>query len=146
MASDMRVVKGTRFQYSTDNGSTYTTLTDMVDIGSPAMAKSPKVDKTPLDPTGGHEYTPGLPDYGEQDFKQMWNHARQAALMALYLQTILWRILYPDAALDANKSHDDFTGYICDLGKEPMSSVDGRLIIVGKVQLTGQPTFTQGTP
>lgn len=145
MAAQMIFVKGTRLRYGPD-GVSWTTLADLVEIGSPPSAKRPKVDKTPLDPaTSFREYSFGLAEAGEQKFKQLYLASREAALHAVEGVNQYWQILYPDATLDANKSHSDFQGTITEITKEALSSADARLVIDCTVTVTGAVTFTQGS-
>ncbi len=147
MAADCTLAKGVQFWYSTNSGSSYTQLTDLVSLGSPGGAKAAEVEKTPLDPTDNtKEYASGLEEPGAHDFKQFWNDDREIALRALKgVAGVLWRTYYPDRTLLANRSHEDYMGTLNELSKEELGSADARLILVAKVKITGAVTFTGAT-
>jgi hypothetical protein len=150
MASDCTLVKGTRLLYGTDGTTFPNTLADVVELGPPGQVKRPKIDKTPLDPaTTNREYAVGLGDPGMQNFKQLWNRTREAALQSLVAAgtPVYWRILYPDSPsnTDANKSHSDFTGILSGCTKETLSSADSRLVLDCEITISGAVTFTAGT-
>ncbi len=146
-AADCTLVKGVQFWYSTNSGSTYTQLIDMVDLGSPGTPTTEQIEKTPLDPTTNQkEYTGGMEDPGEHSFMQLWSGDREVVLQALKnVNTTMWRIYYPDRTILAKRSKDDYTGTLIELSKEKMDGASKRLVLVGKIKVSGAVTFTNRT-
>jgi hypothetical protein len=138
--------KGSRLYYST-NGTTYTELTNLVEMGSPDSGSPEQIDETPLNPTNSRrEYVPGLIDTTVFPFKQYWNKTRYALLLPYISNgiTLYWRVTSPDNATPANASRWDFQGNL-KKWMAPEFKVTTSLIIDAEVQITGDITFTQGS-
>lgn len=87
--------KGITLSYKTSTGSTYTELTDLLEI--PALGgTADKVETTTLaDDT--KRYIKGLKDYGDLSFKFNYDKTQFEALSAL-TGVINWKVELPDAS------------------------------------------------
>lgn len=144
MPVDAIVAAGLRLWYSTDGGSTWLELTDLEKVGEPMAKESPDVPLTTLTQTA-QEFAAGLQNNGTLDFTQYWNKTRYGVLNAQYGKTIDWKISYPDAALEANKTKMVAKGYINRLAPSGADSQDTPLTITCKVKITGAVAFTAGS-
>jgi hypothetical protein len=142
VAVDTLLADGTKLLYST-NGTTYTELPDMSEIGSPGSPNVPDVDVTPL--AGGivfRQFRPGLQDPGEFTFKQKYNAARMTLLKGRERTSTWWRITYPDLA---TPSKFEFVGYPKLVNMSGPGNPDDELNIECTVKVTGAVTWTAGS-
>lgn len=145
MAADASLAYGARLYYSTD-GSTYTELTDIVEIGSPGEPEAPDVDVTPINPsTAYREFKSGLLNAGEFSFKQHWNKTRFTTLRGRLRTSTYWRLVFPDNATPANASKAEFVGPVKKCTTDPMNDADDEIHIMCTVKVSGAITWTEGS-
>ena len=144
MAVSATLGQGTRLYYSS-NGSDYTELTDLVEIGPPGDPDIEQIEATPLNPTGNsREYLNGLEENGEFNFSQYWTKGRQTTLRAIRGLTRYYKVVCPDNATPANASTYVFQGNLRKC--QPAGFRRGQPVQIDcRVQLTSAITFTEGS-
>ena len=127
---------GTSISYSTDGGTTFTTLGCVYDAIKPYDTSVEDIDTTCHDsPNHTRTFIPGLIDEGSAEFsvRREPGSTQDSALRALLRQTLDWQIEYPNGATDA------FEGYISKLGSEvPMG--DGTIAQNISIKISGPVT------
>lgn len=144
MAADGILGLGARLYYST-NGTDYTELTDLEEIGPPQDETFEQIENTPLNPTNRRrEYLNGLVDSGSFTFKQKYKKARMTALRGRLNATTYWKIMFPDGSTSSNGSTFVFQG---NLTKCPSSPLQKSVVVTidCEVKITGDITFTEGS-
>ena len=147
MAVDAILTYGVKLYYSTDNVS-FTVLSDMKQIGAAGSPERPDADVTPLDPSDLYrEFKQGLATSGECECMQFYNKTRMTLLDGYFsANTILyWRIVLPDATLEANRSKVQFAARIKRLTTSTFDDPDKPVTIDFNLKISGKPTFTAGS-
>lgn len=135
MAADAILGLGTRVYYSTD-GTTYTELTDIMEVEGAPDPEVETVESTPLNPTAyAREFLAGLVNWGKFNFKQYWNKTRFSLLRGRVRTTTYFRFSYPDT------SKDEFATIVTKVKPEGASK-NTPIAIAVQSQITGAPTFT----
>lgn len=128
---------GTILEYSTDNGSTWQQIANLLDI-KPAGKTSNKIKKTTHSTTGGsNQYRAGLGEPGETEATLMYDKTALNVLNGIYREDAQWRVTYNDEATDV------WGGYLAEI--KPNTPLDGDATIEIKIQHSGADTFTPGT-
>lgn len=141
MAVDALLGLGTRLYYSTD-GSTYTELTDMDEIGSPGSPEVEQVEATPMNPTSrAREFLWGLVNYGTFSCKQFWNKTRYTTLKNRLYTATYWRFVFPDNATPTSASKEEFIATPVKVQVDPPQR-NKALTISVEAKLTGASTYT----
>lgn len=145
MAADVKLGYNSKLYYSPD-GVTYTELPDLERLGPPDDGNLEVVEITPLSPTNRRkEYIAALIDSGSFTFQQFWNKTRYSLLRTYYSggTNVYWRYVFPDNATPANASKLEFVGPL-DQWRPSGAERTAKILIDGKVRITGDITFTAG--
>lgn len=139
---------GTDLSYSTNSGSTYSSVAQILEINGLAV-KVTKVDQTGLlSPNKTRQKRPGLADVDDLTLKIIYKASMMASLVNLLTgaadggaQTVLWRVTLPDGT--STGSTAIFTGFISDLSLAV--PLDDNITQDMSITVTGAYTFTQGS-
>lgn len=143
MAVDAILWMGARFYYSTD-GTNYTELTDMIEVGPPDDPTVEEIEATPLNPTSNAaEFLYGLINYGSTSFRQYFNKSRFTTLRARLRTSTWWRTVYPDNAAVANSSKIEWIGAPTKV-KNNTGVRNTPISIDVEIKISGAVTFTAG--
>lgn len=147
MSVDATLGLGTRLYYSTNSGSSYTELTDLMEIGDPPNTTVEKIDVTSVNPTSRRrEKKAGLSDGGNFDFAQFWNKTRYTTLKAFYDAgtSLRWKLVYPDNTDPAQASNLVFDGPL-EKCQSSGTANNKPLCIKCSVFVSGSDAFTPGS-
>jgi len=127
---------GTTLSYSTDNGSTYTAIARISEIGEIGFGEADDVDVTGYDtPTRTREKIKGMEDAGSIDLTGIWTAAAsQQAIMALD-DVIKWKFVFPESMGEIV-----LDGYITAFQLNPQ--LDDRIEWSATLVVSGKPTLT----
>ncbi|MFW6198562.1 MAG: phage tail tube protein [Acidobacteriota bacterium] len=135
--------RGTQLEYSTDGGSTWTKVAQVINITGPGLNADTE-DATDHDSPGGFEevlvtilrtgevtlelhYDPADPTHDASDgLISLWENRTE----------VEWRLTFPDAA----NTEWTFDGYVISPG-EPSAPHDGKLTSSVTIKVTGEPTL-----
>lgn len=141
-ASVSTIGYGGTLEYSTDDGSTYTTISEFKS-GSLPVDSVDKVDRTHMSsPNRTREFTPGLRDPQDVQFTINFNSSDYDALLTLQTDRTVakWRhtlATEDDTTTGATYVYDGFVN----VGAAE-TSVDGITEVTCTIQRTGTYTFT----
>lgn len=107
--------KGIKLSYKTGSGTSYTDLTNLLEIPSLGGTMD-KVDVTDLS-CDSKRYINGIKDYGDLQFKFNYEQAQFLALDAL-TGSVDWKVSLPDGTAGALDTEATFSG-------EPSVSLEG---------------------
>ena len=141
-ASVSTIGYGGTLEWSTDSGSTWTSVTEFKSAGLPTNSVE-KVDRTHMSsPDRTREYTPGLGDPQDVEFVFNFNSTDYAALLTLQetYAVATWR--HTLAAEDSTTTGAvyEYDGYV-NLGAAT-TTVEGITEVTATIQRTGTYTFT----
>lgn len=131
----------TKIGYKANGGSSYTDIANLTEV--PEIGGSPeKVDVTTL-ADGAKRYIPGIKDYGDLDFKFLYDNASDGANYRVLkgLETagevVDWQVSLPD------KTTFQFSGYVS--VKLDSVSVGAALYFTATIALNSDVTVTNPT-
>lgn len=129
---------GSTLEYSTDSGTTWTSVSNATKIGFPAP-EIDEIETTNHDSTGGYrEFLPGLKDGGTIDFEGVVaSDTVVSGLQSAFDTTAVvgWRITTRSGA------EWEFDGYMASFG-EGDAEIDSARTYTGSIRVSGAPTFT----
>ncbi len=130
---------GATLGYSTDSGSNYTTVTEVLELDKPEVTVNNVKRSNLSSASAAHEYFAGMLESGEVAFKIAFQKSVEAALYAQMRVTLYWKVTLADSG-----STWVFQGHITSFGGGgiPMDDIVTTPI---KIKLTGKPVFTAGT-
>jgi len=142
------MTRGTTFEYSIDNGSTWTPIPKCTNV-SPPKQKRGKIEDTTLDSVNDtKEYAPGWRDPGEVQFKARMNKGIYATLKGLFdnATPLKFRVKLPLYANEVTPTTIVFSGWLSEFGLEEISADDtNKAVMAGTAVVTGDYTYTQGS-
>ena len=136
--------KGTKLQYSTDSGTTFVDVAQVIDVSPPGQSGN-SIQATTHDSVGNHhEFIAGLRDGGEvplsiaYDPEDTASHAKLEELFDSG-EVVTWRVVFPTA----NNPHLQFDGFVNNFGgatpQDDVITADCGIKVTGKPVLTKAP-------
>jgi predicted secreted protein len=133
--------KGTKLQYSTDSGTTFVDVAQILDVSPPSESGN-SIDVTTHDSPGNHsEFVAGLRDGGEValsiafDPEDTASHAKLKELFDSG-EVLPWRVVFPSA----NSAHMQFDGFVNSFSGE--TPQDDKITADCSLKVTGKPVLT----
>lgn len=132
---------GTKLQYLEDDGTTYTDVAQISDVGPPSQSGD-SIDATTHDSVGSfREFVAGLRDAGDVPLSIVHDPedtASQAKLLEFFNSGEMrtWRVVFPTA----NNAHWQFSGFVNEFGGE--TPLDDKIMANCTIKVSGRPTLT----
>ena len=130
---------GTKLEYSTDGGTTYTALAQVLNIGGPGMTKD-TIDTTALDTADGYRtFIGGFKNPGTLTFTANFEKTQYNTLKGQFEGDTLvnYKLTTPDG------STFEFIGLVTEM---PLTvPTDDKITMDVTIQISGTVTFTAGT-
>ncbi len=144
MAEDSGLIGfGTGVGYAdTENGS-YTFIAELTDVTPPT------IEVNDVDVTNHglvdlfRDFTPGLGNAGEVEFKLLFDKTAEALLYSLIRTSKFWKVQLPLDVGESTASNWKCLGYIKSLGT--MTPLDDKMECSCKIKLRRKPAFNPGS-
>lgn len=130
---------GTTLQYSTDGGTTWNSLAEVLNISGPGMTRD-TIDTTALDTSGGYRtFIAGFKNPGTLTFNASFEKSQYNTLKTQFESDTLvkYKVTTPD------NSTFEFDGLVTEM---PLTiPPDDKITMDVTIQISGQVTFTAGS-
>jgi Lambda phage tail tube protein, TTP len=133
-----------KISYDAAGGTTYTDVIEIIEM----KVNGKKVPATLLtnlnSPGGAHEKRPKLIDAGTVTFTLNWTKSQYNTFLTNLRNALMgWKITFPLVGAEVTASKEEFKGHISNLGVAIPD--DDRIISDVEIEVSGLPTFTQGS-